>query len=63
MPIDFCWRGRPVVPGGHFRQVLNDARWQQEIYTNNDSNNLPLALERRPDGSPPLKVISDGTVF
>jgi Protein of unknown function (DUF1688) len=22
-----------------------------------------VAFERRPDGSPPLKVISDGTVF
>jgi hypothetical protein len=22
-----------------------------------------LAFERRPDGSPPLKIISDGTVF
>jgi starch phosphorylase len=36
---------------GYFRQVLNDAGWQQEIYSNNDFYNVPLALERRPDGS------------
>ncbi|MBI4543691.1 MAG: alpha-glucan family phosphorylase [Gemmatimonadetes bacterium] len=37
---------------GYFRQVLNDAGRQQEIYQDNDFYTLPLALERRPDGNP-----------
>jgi starch phosphorylase len=37
---------------GYFRQYLNEAGWQQEAYENNDFHNLPLALQRRPDGEP-----------
>jgi starch phosphorylase len=37
---------------GYFRQSLNAAGWQQEAYEDNDFQNLPLSLERRPDGSP-----------
>lgn len=37
---------------GYFRQYLNDAGWQQEVYEDNDFHNLPLILERRKDGAP-----------
>jgi starch phosphorylase len=37
---------------GYFRQYLNAAGWQQEAYENNDFHNLPLTLERGPDGVP-----------
>ena len=37
---------------GYFRQYLNEAGWQQEAYEDNDFHNLPLQLERQPDGSP-----------
>src|SRR5215471_5680478 len=37
---------------GYFRQQLNDAGWQQEIYANNDFYNLPLTLERNSNGAP-----------
>lgn len=37
---------------GYFTQYLNAAGWQQESYADNDFQNLPLALERLPDGSP-----------
>ncbi len=37
---------------GYFRQYLNDAGWQREAYEKNDFHNLPLYLERRPDGAP-----------
>lgn len=37
---------------GYFRQTLNDAGWQQEFAEENDFHNLPLSLERLPDGSP-----------
>jgi starch phosphorylase len=37
---------------GYFRQYLNEAGWQQEVYENNDFHNLPLTLRRRSDGSP-----------
>ncbi len=37
---------------GYFRQYLNAAGWQQESYEDNDFQNLPLAREQRPDGSP-----------
>ena len=37
---------------GYFRQYLNAAGWQQESYEDNDFQNLPLSLERRPDGRP-----------
>ena len=36
---------------GYFRQYLNESGWQQEAYEDNDFYNLPLRLERRPDGS------------
>jgi glycogen phosphorylase len=39
---------------GYFRQMLNDAGWQQEFYETNDFHNLPLTLERHDDGSPLL---------
>ncbi len=35
-----------------FRQRLNAAGWQQEVFEDNDFPNLPLALEKKPDGSP-----------
>ncbi|MGD0668397.1 MAG: alpha-glucan family phosphorylase [Bryobacteraceae bacterium] len=37
---------------GYFRQYLNAAGWQQELYEDNDFQNLPIALERRADGTP-----------
>ncbi len=37
---------------GYFRQYLNPAGWQQEDYTDNDFENLPITLERRSDGEP-----------
>jgi starch phosphorylase len=37
---------------GYLRQYLNEAGWQQEAYEDNDFHNLPLTLERRPDGTP-----------
>jgi starch phosphorylase len=36
---------------GYFRQYLNPDGWQGELYPDNDFYNLPMALERRPDGS------------
>jgi starch phosphorylase len=39
---------------GYFRQYLNADGWQQEEYPEADYYNLPLTLERRPDGSPTL---------
>lgn len=40
---------------GYFRQYLNPDGWQGELYPDNDFYNLPMAIVRRPDGSP-LKV-------
>jgi starch phosphorylase len=37
---------------GYFRQYLNAAGWQQESSEDNDFQNLPLSLERQPDGRP-----------
>ncbi len=37
---------------GYFRQYLNADGWQQEQYPEADYYNLPVSLERRPDGSP-----------
>jgi len=37
---------------GYFGQYLSASGWQQESYENNDFRNLPLALEKRPDGQP-----------
>jgi starch phosphorylase len=37
---------------GYFRQYLNEAGWQQEIYEDNDFHTLPLTLQRSKDGSP-----------
>jgi len=37
---------------GYFRQYLNADGWQQEQYPEADYHNLPLTLERRPDGAP-----------
>jgi starch phosphorylase len=46
---------------GYFRQYLNAAGWQQESYEDNDFQNLPLNLERRPDGLPvTIQVTFDG---
>lgn len=36
---------------GYFAQYLNADGWQQERYPINDFYNMPLHLERRPDGS------------
>jgi starch phosphorylase len=35
-----------------FRQRLDRAGWQQEVFEDNDFPNLPLTLERKPDGAP-----------
>jgi starch phosphorylase len=35
-----------------FKQQLNHAGWQQEIFCDNDFANLPLTLEKNPDHSP-----------
>ena len=37
---------------GYFRQYLNAAGWQQEDYTDNDFENLPISPVRQPDGTP-----------
>jgi len=42
---------------GYFRQQLNSSGWQQEIYEDNDFANLPLTLERRPDGGPLMVAV------
>ncbi|RMF83370.1 MAG: alpha-glucan family phosphorylase, partial [Nitrospinota bacterium] len=42
---------------GYFRQYLNRAGWQQEAYEDNDFHNLPLTLERRPDGTPLIVTV------
>ena len=36
---------------GYFRQYLNEAGWQQELYEENDFYNLPLLPEKKPDGT------------
>ncbi len=35
---------------GYFSQYLSAAGWQQESYADNDFQNLPLTLEKQPDG-------------
>ncbi len=37
---------------GYFKQYLNASGWQQEEYSNNDFENLPVTLEQTPDGRP-----------
>ncbi len=37
---------------GYLRQYLNEAGWQQDVYEDNDFDNLPVTLERGPDGTP-----------
>ena len=37
---------------GYFQQYLNQAGWQQEAYEDNHFDNLPLTLERMPNGDP-----------
>lgn len=37
---------------GYLKQYLNEAGWQQEAYADNDFHNLPLTLQRGPDGTP-----------
>ena len=37
---------------GYLRQRLNNDGWQQELLRDNDFYNLPITLERRPDGQP-----------
>ena len=39
---------------GYFHQYLNPDGWQQERYEANDFFNMPLTLERGPDGEPLL---------
>lgn len=39
---------------GYFRQYLNSDGWQQETASVNDPVQLPLVLEKRPDGQPLL---------
>jgi glycogen phosphorylase len=41
-----------IYQQGYFRQYLNAAGWQQESYEDNDVQNLPITLERQPDGRP-----------
>ena len=46
---------------GYFRQYLDSAGWQKESYEDNDFCNLPIQLERKPDGSPVMvQVEYDG---
>jgi glycogen phosphorylase len=46
---------------GYFSQYLNAAGWQQESYADNDFQNLPLILQKRPDGTPlKIEVHCDG---
>jgi glycogen phosphorylase len=42
---------------GYLRQYLNRDGWQQEIQQENDFYNLPMSLERRPDGTPHLIAV------
>ena len=35
-----------------FKQRLNNAGWQQELFIDNDFANLPLTLQKYPDGTP-----------
>jgi len=50
--------GLPLVGVGllyqeaYFHQYLNQDGWQSELYVDNDFYNMPLVLERRPDGQP-----------
>ncbi|HDQ35215.1 MAG TPA: glycosyltransferase family 1 protein [Chloroflexi bacterium] len=37
---------------GYFQQYLNQAGWQQEIYADNDFDNLPLRLEKDDQDAP-----------
>jgi glycogen phosphorylase len=37
---------------GYFQQYLNADGWQQELYPINDYSNLPVTLQRKPDGTP-----------
>jgi starch phosphorylase len=37
---------------GYFQQYLNADGWQQELYPINDYSNLPVTLQRNPDGTP-----------
>ncbi len=37
---------------GYFRQYLNSAGWQGELYPTNDFYNMPINLVRKKDGSP-----------
>lgn len=37
---------------GYFRQYLNSDGYQQESYPINDFSNLPITLQRNPDGTP-----------
>jgi starch phosphorylase len=39
---------------GYFRQYLNEAGWQQEIFEENDFQTLPLIREQGQDGTPLL---------
>ncbi len=40
-----------------FKQRLNNAGWQQEIMVDNDFANLPLELQKDPDGAPLTIVV------
>jgi starch phosphorylase len=40
-----------------FRQRLNGAAWQQEVFEDNDFANLPLELEREPGGNPLMVTV------
>ena len=37
---------------GYFRQVLSLDGWQQELYPDNDWYNMPVTMERDPEGKP-----------
>ncbi len=37
---------------GYFRQYLNVDGWQQEIYVENDTHNMPIELIRKESGRP-----------
>jgi glycogen phosphorylase len=40
-----------LYQNGYFAQYLNAEGWQQERYPVNDFHNMPIELERKPDGS------------
>ncbi|MGD1091103.1 MAG: alpha-glucan family phosphorylase [Bryobacteraceae bacterium] len=40
-----------------FKQRLNGAAWQQEVFEDNDFSNLPLTVEKEPGGNPVIVTV------